>query len=270
MDERPTAAALIDLDQVEVVSAGDAERVRVRGCTWRVCAGDYWVVAGPHGSGKSDVLGTAAGLQGAGAGAIRWFGQAAAGMSQAQLLATRLRIGFVFKGGGRMFEGLTVAENIALPLRYHRDWEHSEAKLQETVGAILQMTGLEEWTSHTASRLGANWHPRVGLARALALGPEILFLDEPLAGLEQRHRRWWLDFLDQLAAGTVPTEGRPVTLVASTNDFGEWIERARQFALIEGPRWRVLEGRKQAAECDRAYLTPASSDADPPEPAPAI
>jgi ABC-type sulfate/molybdate transport systems ATPase subunit len=169
-----------------------------------------------------------------------------------------------------MFAGLTVAENVALPLRYHREAAQSETEIQERVGAIIQMTGLEEWAGHTARNLGASWHPRVGLARALALAPEVLLLDEPLAGLEVRHRRWWLGFLDALAAGHALMRGRALTLITTTTDFGEWLEHGRQFAEVRGQSWRALEGRDQAGESDRLRAATGSAGGEPPAPAPAI
>jgi phospholipid/cholesterol/gamma-HCH transport system ATP-binding protein len=224
------SAPLVEAVAVKVLSARDAGLVQIHDCNWKAVAGDYWVMGGSHGSGKSDLLATVAGLQRPGGGSLRLFGEDVAGMAESALLAKRLRIGFVFKSGGRMFADLTVAENIALPLRYHRTM--APGQIDETVRALAELTGLAESAGSRTREIGFNWHCRVGLARALALKPEILFLDEPIAGLESRHRRWWLDFLARLSAGTAGTGGGGVTIVVATNDLDPWLEQGRQFALI--------------------------------------
>jgi ABC-type sulfate/molybdate transport systems ATPase subunit len=154
------------------------------------------------------------------------------------LLQQRTRIGFVFKGGGRMFNELTVAENVALALCYHRNWSAEEA--QEEVRAVLETTELIDVAQETAQTLGADWQQRVGLARALALKPEVMFFDEPAAGLEARHRQWWRNFLEQWFSRTPAPGGRKATVITATNDFDLWHEKGHRYALIKDQQWQVL------------------------------
>ena len=161
-------------------------------------------------------------------GVIRHFGRELASLTEQEALARRARVGFVFKGGGRMFAGLTVAENVALPLRYHRDWSAEQAG--EMVSELLERIELTALADETAQTLGAGWQQRVGLARALALQPEVLFLDEPLTGLEARHRHWWRQFLSQMSQGAACTGGRKVTLIVATNDFSLWSGERHEYA----------------------------------------
>jgi ABC-type transporter Mla maintaining outer membrane lipid asymmetry ATPase subunit MlaF len=205
---------------------------------WQVAAGEYWVVGGGHGSGKTALLLTLAGLYPPGAGVIRHFGQDLNRLSEQETIAQRLRVGFVFKNGGRMFDGLTVAENVALPLRYHRDWTGEKAVA--SIQALLETTELTALAASTAQDLTTGWQERVGLARALALEPEVLFLDEPMASLEPSHCLWWRGFLDQLSRGAACTDGRKMTLVATTCDFSLWSEERRHFALLKNQRWQSL------------------------------
>jgi ABC-type transporter Mla maintaining outer membrane lipid asymmetry ATPase subunit MlaF len=227
---------------IEAVGAGVHrmywEGMVVVDVNWQVAAGEYWVVGGPHGSGKSAFLATMAGLRPPGAGVIRHFGRDLARLSEEETIAQRLRVGFVFKNGGRMFAELTVAENIALPLRYHRDWTGEKAI--EAVQALLETTELTALAARTAQDLTTGWQERVGLARALALEPEILFLDEPMAGLESSHCAWWRGFLDQLSRGAPCAQGRKMTIIAATSDPSLWAGERRHFARLQDRRWHSL------------------------------
>ena len=110
----------------------------------------------------------------------------------------------------------------------------------------------------TPANVSGNWRQRAALARALMLKPEVLLLDNPLAGLGARHRQWWLRFLDQLWRGHDWCGGRPMTLVVTTDDLRPWrnarpeiCAAARQKILSAGclERGRIRErpGRERIA-----------------------
>ena len=105
---------------------------------------------------------------------------------------------------------------------------------------LLECTELAPWAESTPGTLGRSWQKRAGLARALALKPEVLLVDNPLAGLDPRHVHWWLGFLDQLSKGHRLMQGRPVTLVVTTADFRPWKGHARQFAVLRNHGFAVL------------------------------
>jgi phospholipid/cholesterol/gamma-HCH transport system ATP-binding protein len=228
---------------VDVRRLSEAGPARVGHVDWKLAAGEYWVVGGPSDSGKTELLQTAAGLQQPGRGSVRLFGQDVAVLPEPELLQLRTRVGFVFKGGGRLFTEMTVAENIALPLRYHRNLGADEAL--EAVHALLRLTDLSDAGSESPQRLPGGMRQRVGLARALALQPEIVFLDEPLAGLGWRHRQWWLDFLQQLSEGKAYNDARKVAVAVTTNDFAPWSGRSASFALVRERRWETLGPQKE-------------------------
>ncbi len=244
-NDLPTAPPLIELSGASIASAQEPDVALVEQVNWRLRAGEYWAFGGLQWAGKSDWLTTVAGLQPPAAGGHFLFGQETSMLTQPELIAARLRVGLVFENGGRLFTQLTVEENVALPLRYHRNCPPEEAR--EAVEAVLELTGLGEFAGQVASQLNRSWRQRVALARALILQPEVLLLDNPLAGLDPRQTRWWLDTFDALNAGHPSLAHRPLALVATTDDLRPWQARARQFALLQGRRWVPLGDRAELA-----------------------
>ncbi|MCI0537950.1 MAG: ATP-binding cassette domain-containing protein [Verrucomicrobiales bacterium] len=235
------ARPVIELRQVAVVDSHTPEMVLIDDLTWRIEAGDYWVVGGLPGSGKSDLLATAIGLQKPLRGFYELFGRDTAELSDEELAKERLRIGLVFGNEGRLFQDLSIAEHVALPLAYHRNLPPSETASQ--VAEVLELVGLSAVSHRLPSSLHRYLRPRAALARALALRPEVLLLDEPVRGLARREVRWWQDFLCGLNKGHPFFDGQTVTLVVTTNDLSVWANQAQKFGLISAQRWTFLGGR---------------------------
>ena len=243
---------VIELVNVSVGAGGRPVPAALEGINWRISAGDYWVVGGLPGSGKSDLLATLAGLYRPLAGTLKLFGSDVAELSEDDFMAARLRIGLVFESGGRLFNQLSVAENVALPLRYHRNQTGVEAG--ERVKAILDATGLNPWAESTAGRINLARRQRVALARALAMSPEALLLDNPLIGPGLQEARWWRDFLAQLAGGHELLRGCPATLVVACHDLRPWADQGKQFALLKQRRWLAVGGRAELTCGDEPLL----------------
>ncbi|MBM3880641.1 MAG: ATP-binding cassette domain-containing protein [Verrucomicrobia bacterium] len=246
------AQPLIELRSASVCSAEQPNQVVVQGLNWTIEEHQFWVVGGLPGSGKTPLLETAAGLWRPRAGTHLMFGQDVAEMSSGDLDRARRRVGLVFGDGGRLFGELTVLRNVALPLCYHR--ECGEHAVAAQVAALLADTGLSLLADYYPSQLGRGWRQRTALARALALGPELLFLDNPLAGLDPRQRRWWMEFLTQLAWTGLGTERRRMTVVVAADDLRPWLGMARQFALIQERRWVPLGTRADLERCTEPLL----------------
>ena len=232
----PAGMPAIEMTRLAVGALHDPAMTVAENIDWTVNTGDYWVVAGLHGAGKSDFLMLTGGLMAPQRGQYRFFGEPMPIFEDARL-KTRLRLGLVFEDG-HLFNHLTVWENVALPLRYHHDLSRADAAA--AVGELLSCLELEPWADRLPGMLGRGWQKRAALARALALKPEVLLVDNPLAGLDPRQASWWLGFLDQLSRGHRLLEGRAATLVATTADFRPWKGHARQFAFLRDRSLRVL------------------------------
>ena len=157
------------------------EREILHGISFEVQPKETIVILGGSGSGKSTLLRTMVGLERPTSGAICVHGTDLARASASELDEVRKKIGLSFQGGA-LIGSMTVGENVALPLREHTQLE--ESTIEVMVRIKLQQVGLLNFQHFMPSQLSGGMKKRAALARAMAMDPEILFFDEPSAGLD--------------------------------------------------------------------------------------
>jgi phospholipid/cholesterol/gamma-HCH transport system ATP-binding protein len=143
--------------------------------------GQTMVVLGRSGTGKSVLLKLIVGLQKPDSGSIRIHGQEIAGLARDQLNEIRKKIGFLFQQAA-LYDSLTVEENVAFPLERHTTLSGGER--HEKARGLLASVGMERDLTKMPSDISGGMQKRVGLARALALDPDLLLFDEPTSGLD--------------------------------------------------------------------------------------
>ncbi len=193
--------------------------------------GEIFVVMGLSGSGKSTLLRCLAQLVVPTYGTVELDGRSLTRMSPAELREVRRHdMGMVFQHFG-LLPHLTVAGNIALPLQIRGDSAQSQ---RQAVGTALELTGLGPMADRLPAQLSGGQQQRVGLARALAVGPGLLFLDEPFSALDPLIRRELQDELIRLQASLRKT------MAFVTHDFSEAVRIGDRIAIMKDGRVRQI------------------------------
>ena len=173
-------------NQTSVISCRDlrvqyGDREILHGINFDVKPGETMVILGGSGSGKSTLLRTMVGLERPTSGSVLVTGTNLCTASTAEMDAVRKKIGLSFQGGA-LIGSMTVGENVSLPLREHTNLE--ESTIEVMVRIKLQQVGLIKFEHFMPSQLSGGMKKRAAVARAMAMDPEILFFDEPSAGLD--------------------------------------------------------------------------------------
>lgn len=168
--------------------------------------GDIFVIMGGSGCGKSTLLKHMLGLISPARGDILYSGESFVSANHAQRDRMRRSWGITYQSGG-LFSAMTLAENVALPLQLYT--RYSKSDIADIIGYKLALVGLAGYQEYYPSEISGGMRKRAALARAIALDPEILFFDEPSAGLDPISSR----LLDELIVQLKESIGATVVMV---------------------------------------------------------
>lgn len=191
---------------VENLSIGYEDYAVMNNLNLEVGNGEIFVVMGASGCGKSTLLRTMIGLQDALSGSISYGGKNFNNAQEDEKSEMLRSFGVLYQGGA-LWSAMTLEENIALPLR--RFTKLSESDIKELVNLKLALVGLRGFGNFYPSEISGGMRKRAGLARAIALDPQILFFDEPSAGLDPVSSRR----LDELILQMRDSTGATVVIV---------------------------------------------------------
>jgi phospholipid/cholesterol/gamma-HCH transport system ATP-binding protein len=214
------APPLVELRDIE--KSFEKNRV-LRGVSLALTKGTTLAVMGGSGTGKTVLLRIVSGLALPDAGEVYLFGTRTDRMREEAMLALRRRTGFVFQGAA-LFDSLSVFENVAYPLREHT--RMSLGQITERVHHFLSLVGLPDTDDLLPAELSGGMRKRVGIARAIVTEPEVVFFDEPTAGLDPTNARLVAQLIAQLRSGVCDT----AIVVTHDVEFAELV--ADQMAIL--------------------------------------
>ncbi len=216
----------MDIIGVRRLDAGYDGDPILRGLDFTIAAGRTTVIVGESGSGKSTLLKTLIGLIPPLAGEIDLAGETVDFRSERALHRLYRRIGVLYQNSA-LLNSLSLYDNVALPIRMHdRDW--SRAKEAEAVRTMLGRVGLHDCEEKMPYELSGGMRKRAALARAMVLAPDLIFCDEPSAGLDPITSSG----LDELLRGL--QTGHGVTFVVVTHELRSIARIADRVLLLRG------------------------------------
>src|SRR5438132_375497 len=199
------------------------DRAVINDISFNVRRGETLVIMGGSGCGKSTLLRHIIGSMKPTSGSVKIFGQEITTMNEREIASVRRRFGMLFQSGA-LLASLTVGDNVALPLFQHTDKSGDE--IEEIVKQKLQMVGLTGFEDLKPDEISGGMKKRVGLARALALDPELLFSDEPTSGLDPIMTA----VVDQLTLKL--TQGSHMTAVVVSHDMTSAFRIATRMIML--------------------------------------
>jgi phospholipid/cholesterol/gamma-HCH transport system ATP-binding protein len=229
--ETPHSASTIQVRGLAFGYGGESVQHDV---SFDVKPGSIFAIMGASGCGKSTLLRALTGLLRPSAGTVRFGAQDYWSMDDKEREIFGRRVGVLFQGGA-LWSSMTAAENVALPLQMFT--RKSDASIDALVQLKLSLVGLASGWSSMPADLSGGMRQRVGLARALALDPEILFLDEPSAGLDPVAAKRFDDLILELRDGfgvTVVMVSHELASLFGICDDGVFLDAHTHTAIAHG------------------------------------
>ena len=239
MTDAPRPSAAEAVIEVEDLTMRFGRKLVHRGLNLSINRGEVVAIVGASGSGKSTLMREMVLLQTPTSGTVRILGEEITGLSEARILRLRRRIGVLFQNGA-LFGDMTVLENVGAPLREHT--RLSNRLIDDIARTKLALTGLTPADGLLyPSQLSGGMRKRAGLARAIALDPELLFFDEPTSGLDPVSADAFDELVLDLHAALRPT------MVMVTHDMDSLWRVADRVVLLGDGRFLAQGSMEELA-----------------------
>ena len=223
-------------DLYKIYRMGETKVHALDGVDFDIHRGEFCAITGPSGSGKSTLLNMLAGLEHPSKGEIVIAGKHIEKLNEKQLVTFRReKVGFIFQSYN-LIGTMNALENVALPLSFRgvpKDIRLKKAK------KYLQLVGLEKFMKHMPNQMSGGQQQRVGIARALAMDPEIIFADEPTGNLDSKTTMEVLKLMQQI----VRERNQTLIMVTHDNNLATYADRI--FKIIDGKIVHIEENHEE-------------------------
>ena len=247
--------------EVEGLKMAFGSRVLMDGLTFTIRRGDIFIILGGSGSGKSTLLRCIVGLQRPAAGTIRMEGEDVWDADPEEQARIQRRFGIMYQQGA-LWTSMTLAENVALPLQTYTDL--APDAIAELAEYKLALVGLAGFGGYSPSEISGGMRKRAAIARAMALDPEVLFLDEPGAGLDPITSRLLDDLilaLRQALGMTIVIVTHELASIFAVGDNSVFLDAETRTMIASGnPSWLVEHTDQPKL---RAFLTRGAKESAP-------
>jgi len=212
-------------DLYKVYRMGEEKVYALNGVSFEIHKGEFCAITGPSGSGKSTLLNMLAGLEHPTKGEIVIAGKHIEKLNEKQLVTFRReRVGFIFQSYN-LIGTMDAVENVALPLSFRGMTRAARIKRAKQ---YLKLVGLEKFMTHMPNQMSGGQQQRVGIARALAMNPQIIFADEPTGNLDSKTTMEVLKLMQKV----VREQKQTLVMVTHDNNLATYADRI--FKIIDG------------------------------------
>ena len=224
-------------DLYKVYRMGDTKVYALNGVDLDIRRGEFCAITGASGSGKSTLLNMLAGLEHPSKGEIVIAGKHIEKLNEKQLVTFRReRVGFIFQSYN-LIATMDAVENVALPLSFRGMGKARRAKRAKE---YLKLVGLERFMTHMPNQMSGGQQQRVGIARALAVDPQIIFADEPTGNLDSKTTMEVLKLMQTI----VRERNQTLVMVTHDNNLATYADRI--IKIIDGKIVSIEENHKEA------------------------
>ena len=235
-----------ELIRVEEMTMAYGDRVIQRDVSFGVRRGEIFVIMGGSGCGKSTLLRHLVGLKSPRKGRVFYGDTSLYSTSEERRKEIMKAFGVLYQSGA-LFSSMTLFENVALPLAQYSGL--SKGEIRDLVAFKLSLVGLSGFEKHYPSEISGGMKKRAGLARAMALDPEILFFDEPSAGLDPISARRLDDLILELRASlgtTIVVVTHELASIFAIGTDGIFLDADTRTLIASGSPKQMLESSEDS------------------------